>query len=188
MAGNEQSTEVANTDEDAHPKDWSSPAKMTFTYGAEPSPHVTTRVSRILEQALRKNSSLAHGLTREISVIGSRDENFDEVASNFTLGFLDTMEPRDPAEALLLTQMAATHQAAMMMARRLNHVETIQQQESAERTLNKLMRTFTTQMEALKRYRAKGQQVVRVERVTVEEGGQAIVGSVQHDGGANDGP
>jgi hypothetical protein len=33
-------------------------------------------------------------------------------------------------------------------------------------------------MEALKRYRSTGQQVVRVERVTVEAGGQAIVGSV----------
>jgi len=35
-------------------------------------------------------------------------------------------------------------------------------------------------MEALKRFRSKGQQTVRVKRVTVEEGGQAIVGNVQH--------
>ena len=33
-------------------------------------------------------------------------------------------------------------------------------------------------MEALKRYRSEGQQTVRVERVTVSEGGQAIVGAV----------
>jgi len=37
-------------------------------------------------------------------------------------------------------------------------------------------------MDALKRYRAKAQQTVRVERVTVREGGQAIVRSVSHEG------
>ena len=37
----------------------------------------------------------------------------------------------------------------------------------------------------MKRYRSKGQQVVRVERVTVQEGGQAIVGHVQHGGRGN---
>jgi hypothetical protein len=34
------------------------------------------------------------------------------------------------------------------------------------------------QMEALKRYRTGGQQKVTVEHVTVNDGGQAIVGSV----------
>jgi hypothetical protein len=38
------------------------------------------------------------------------------------------------------------------------------------------------QMETLKRYCAKAQQVVRVERVTVNEGGQAIGGDVTHGG------
>ena len=50
---------------------------------------------------------------------------------------------------------------------------------SLERGLNKLSRTFTTQMEALKRYRSKGaNQRIVVERVNVSEGGQAIVGNV----------
>ncbi len=37
--------------------------------------------------------------------------------------------------------------------------------------MTKLTRTFTVQMEALKRHRAKAQQTARVERVTVNEGG-----------------
>ena len=86
---------------------------------------------------------------------------------------------------MLATQMAVTHQATMMMAKRLNHVETIPQQDSAEREFNKLARTFASQTEALKKYRAKAQQTVRVERVTVNEGGQAIVGSVSHEGGGS---
>ncbi|WP_300246595.1 hypothetical protein [Antarcticimicrobium sp.] len=100
------------------------------------------------------------------------------------------MNPEDAAETLLLAQMAAIHQATMMMARRLKHVENIPQQDAAERALNKLGRTFAAQMDTLKRYRTKGQQTVRVERVTVNEGGQAIVGDVRHGGrgGAQPGP
>jgi hypothetical protein len=83
---------------------------------------------------------------------------------------------------MLATQMAAVHMATMTFARRLAHIENIPQQDSAERAFNKLARTFTTQMEALKRYRTGGQQTVRVERVTVNEGGQAIVGNVETGG------
>ncbi len=78
--------------------------------------------------------------------------------------------------------MGAIHQATMMMARRLNHVKSLPQQDSAERALNKLARTFTSQVETLKRYRSKADQTVRVERVEVNEGGQAIVGNVQNRG------
>ena len=52
--------------------------------------------------------------------------------------------------------------------------------------MTRLSRTFLAQMDALKRYRAEAQQVVRVERVTVNEGGQAIVGAVQAGGGGDD--
>lgn len=41
-------------------------------------------------------------------------------------------------------------------------------------------------METLKRYRSKGQQVVRVERVTVADGGQAIVGNVNQRGAGDE--
>ena len=70
----------------------------------------------------------------------------------------------------------------MMMAQKLNHVDTIRQQDAAERAMNKLARTYAAQMDTIKRYRSKGQQTVRVERVTVENGGQAVVGNVSHGG------
>ena len=94
------------------------------------------------------------------------------------LAIVKGIEPRDQVEAMLAAQMAAVHNATMTFARRLNHVDTIPQQDSAERTFNRLCRTFAAQVEALKRYRSRGEQIVRVERVTVNEGGQAIVGNV----------
>ena len=57
---------------------------------------------------------------------------------------------------------------------------------AAERALNKLARTFATQLEALKRYRTGGTQKVTVEHVTVNAGGQAIVGNVAHGGRGED--
>ena len=63
-------------------------------------------------------------------------------------------------------------------------MDNIAQQDSVERAFNKLARTFAAQMETLKRYRSRGEQLVRVERVTVNEGRQAIVGPVTHGGGA----
>jgi hypothetical protein len=59
---------------------------------------------------------------------------------------------------MLAAQMAAVHLASMTFARRLAHVQNIPQQDSAERAFNKLARTFTARMEALRRYRNGGEQ------------------------------
>ena len=94
------------------------------------------------------------------------------------LSVIKSIKPQDQIEAMLAAQMAAVHLATMTFARRLAHVENIQQQDSAERAFNKLTRTYAVQMEALKRYRTGGEQKVTVQHVTVSEGGQAIVGNV----------
>jgi hypothetical protein len=50
------------------------------------------------------------------------------------------IEPRD--QTTLAAQMAGIHKTIMTFTRRLSNVETIQQQDSAERALNKLARTL----------------------------------------------
>src|SRR5437667_3012401 len=70
----------------------------------------------------------------------------------------------------------------MTLARRLAHVDNIPQQDSAERAFNKLARTFASQVEALKRYRTKGEQKVTVEHVHLHAGGQAVVGTIETPG------
>lgn len=126
------------------------------------------------------------GIIRQVASLGAQGAKLDEINSNFVVSVVRAVEPRDELEAMLAVQMGAVHAATMMMARRLNHVETIPQQDAAERALNKLARTFATQMEALKRYRTGGQQKVTVEHVTVNAGGQAIVGAVTHGGGGQE--
>jgi hypothetical protein len=127
------------------------------------------------------------GMQSQVAAIGAHGRTIDEGASNFLYSVVRGVQPRDELEAMLSVQMGAIHQATMMMARRLNHVSNLPQQDSAERALNKLARTYATQMEALKSYRTGGQQKVTVEHVTVNQGGQAIVGAVTHGGRGGNG-
>lgn len=106
--------------------------------------------------------------------------------ANSLLAMVAGVKPRDQVESMLAVQMAAIHDATLEMAARMKRVDTLPQHDSAERSLNKLARTFAAQMEALKRYRSKGEQRVIVERVTVENGGQAVVGLVEQGGRGSD--
>ena len=127
------------------------------------------------------NHDFASGLVSNLVNIGSPSREVDERGTNFALSIVKGVQPKDEVEALLAVQMAAVHLATMTFARRLAHVENIPQQDSAERAFNKLARTFACQVEALKRYRNGGEQRVTVKHVTVNDGGQAIVGSVSGD-------
>jgi hypothetical protein len=96
------------------------------------------------------------------------------------------MEPRDAVEAMLVTQMAATPVAMTTMSLKLHHASSFQMRESFERSMTRLSRSYLAQMDQLKKHRAKAQQVVRVERVEVNDGGQAIVGDVSYRRGEHD--
>lgn len=120
-------------------------------------------------------------LTQLVNV-ASQGPDADEAATNFLLAVVKGVKPTDQLEAMLAMQMGAVHLATATMARRLAHVDNLQQQDSAERALSRLARTFAAQLEALKRYRTGGEQRVTVQHVTVNEGGQAVVGHVQGGG------
>ena len=97
---------------------------------------------------------------------------------NFALSIIKSLKPSDQLETMLAAQMAVTHMATMTFASRLARANNVEQCDSAERAYNKLARTFVAQVEALKRYRMGGEQKVTVQHVSVNDGGQAIVGDV----------
>lgn len=102
---------------------------------------------------------------------------------NRHFAIVQVIGPRDEVEALLAVQMAAVHCASMEVARHLINSQTLTQRDSSSNALTKLTRTFAAQVETLKRYRSTGEQSIRVQHVTVNEGGQAIVGNVRTGGG-----
>jgi hypothetical protein len=91
----------------------------------------------------------------------------DERGIKQMLAFIKESKPRDPIEAMLLGQMAATNAAAMSFANHLANVKSLTERDSAERTFNKLMRTFAAQVEALQRYRSKSENKVFFQHVSV---------------------
>jgi hypothetical protein len=107
-----------------------------------------------------------------------RADKFDGEALFFALAAIKRAKPRDELEAMQVAQMAAVHTAMMRITGELARAENLQHQDSATRALNQLARTFTAQLEALKRYRSGAEQKVTVQNVSVTEGGRAIVGNV----------
>lgn len=116
------------------------------------------------------------GLIGQLSTAGGGES--DEFSLNFLLAVVKGIKPKDQIEAMLAAQMAAVHSATMGFSRLLAEADQLDHRDSAERTFNKLTRTFASQMETLKRYRAGAEQTVTVQHVNVSEGGQAIVGNV----------
>lgn len=48
-----------------------------------------------------------------------------EEVADFSMSVIRAVDPQDELETMLAAQMAAVHHATMMMAKRLNQVETI---------------------------------------------------------------
>ncbi|MCK0101187.1 hypothetical protein [Pseudohalocynthiibacter sp. F2068] len=130
-----------------------------------------------------KSKETANGLMLgALNALGKKGEMYRDLMIAMTV----EMEPRDAIEAMLISQMTATHIAMTMLTTRTVDATSPELREGYERSMTRLSRTFLAQVESFKKYRAKAQQTVRVERVTVNEGGQAIVGAVAHGGRVND--
>jgi hypothetical protein len=125
-----------------------------------------------------KSPEFFFGLLQQVVNAGSKGAYPDEQGIKFMLGLITGKNPRDEIEATLLAQFGACQVATMRMANRLAHAETLQEQDSAERAFNKLARTSVVLVEAFQRYRAASEHKVIVQHVSVNDGGQAIVGNV----------
>jgi len=109
-----------------------------------------------------------------------RDEDFAMLQRMAAERALKGICPTDPAEGMLAAQMVAAYNNAMECFRRGNLPEqSFEAWQAQMGQANRLMRTYAVLMETLDRHRSQGRpQVVRVERVTVEAGAQAVIGNV----------
>jgi hypothetical protein len=99
---------------------------------------------------------------------------------NASLAFIESAKPRDEIECALVIQMACTHSAAMAVLSRLGGAAGGDRSVAAMASAAaRLLRAYATQVGALRRLRNGGSQVVRVEHVHVNEGGQALIGNVK---------
>jgi hypothetical protein len=106
---------------------------------------------------------------------------------NLALDGVAALVPRDGMEVMLCSQLVALHSQGMDFLRRAVHPE--QTNEGVDCNVNraaKTLRAFASMAECLRTYRSGGQQKMTVEHVTVQAGGQAIVGTVNRREGGGD--
>ncbi len=158
--------------------------RPTFATNEEGVVHIKIEDDDVLQDLFNvKTKEVATGLmTSALNALGRTGENYWAMIAAMN----EEMQPRDAVEAMLITQMTTTHVAMTMLSRKMMDQTMWTVRESTERSMTRLSRTYLAQMDALKKYRAKAQQTVRVERVTVNEGGQAVVGDVTHGGRVED--
>ncbi len=144
---------------------------------------VTTSESdtqKLFEAMGTSDVALCNNLLRQVINAFAFSEVDSVDRSNLALAVLHGIKPRDELEAMLAVQMIGVHNLAMaFMGRAVRTEQTFEGADANVARATKLLRTFTAQIEALNRYRGGGQQKVTVEHVHVNEGGQAIVGTVE---------
>ncbi len=111
---------------------------------------------------------------------GMNIENPDQIL-NLALQQMDSLKPQSHLESMLIGQMMQVNEAvAKCMTLAFLKEQTFAGKELNANLAIKFHRTFVSQIEALQKLRGKGGQKVTVEHVHVHEGGQAIVGNVNH--------
>ncbi len=122
-----------------------------------------------------------HGILQQLVKASVNGRKPDPATLAFMISMIESIKPRDAVEAMLVAQMVSVHVLAMRCAHHLASAEDVVQLESAGRALGRLTRIFPAQIEALNRYRNSGAPAVTVQNVSVQDGGNAIVGNVtQH--------
>jgi hypothetical protein len=104
------------------------------------------------------------------------DGKFARKQFRFVIACLYSDKPRNRDEAMGRVHKLASHLLSMKFAERLWYAKTLQEIDNAERTYNKLARTWLAQCQALDPDRSGGASKVTV--VTVSDRSQAIVGDV----------
>lgn len=132
--------------------------------------------------SLEPVNARANELLKYLGSVGA--DNADRY--NAALSFIESMEPRDQAEVLLLVQMYVTHDAAIRALSQLGSAEWVPTAQMFGNLATKLLRTSQGQMETLARMRRGGEQVVRHVHVD-NRGGQAVIAENVHNGGKGNG-
>jgi hypothetical protein len=134
---------------------------------------------RTLKQTLGTTSSSFVSASLEQLQAAARlpDGMVSETGMNAALALIQAIAPTNEIEAALAIQMACTHAAAMASLGRIGSVgpQTIAACSSAAATL---MRAYAHQLETLRRLRGGGAQLFQVGHVHINEGAQAVIGTV----------
>lgn len=102
-----------------------------------------------------------------------------EMSVNAVLAFIEATEPKNEMEAALAIQMACTHAVAMTVLSRAGGAHGGDRHVALMAAASaRLLRAFAAQVEAMRRLRNGGTQVIRVEKIEVSDTAQAVIGNI----------
>lgn len=138
-------------------------------------------------QSDKWNNVIANQTVQALWVNSSDQDSLDQQLTA-TVAALAGIAPKDELEGMMAAQLVAAHNASMECYRRaMLPDQTFDRRRENLNQANKLSRTWATLVDALNKHRGKGQQKVTVEHVHVHAGGQAVVGTIEHPGGGDQG-
>lgn len=122
-------------------------------------------------------------LKQVLFTVPNFDTNKLDDSALCVMPILRGLAPKDTLEGLLAAQMVGVHQLTMsFLARAVFQGQTPEGIDANVNRASKLLRTFMAQMDTLDRHRGKITQPMVVGNVNIADGGQAIVGPVNHPG------
>ena len=111
------------------------------------------------------------------------NSGLSETAVNAALAMIESEQPKGETETALVVQMAAVHAATMAVLGRLGGGHGGDRHVLATATaVSRLSRTFAILVETLRRLRNGNSQVIRIERIDVRDGSQAVIGNIGQSG------
>jgi hypothetical protein len=163
-----------------NPKSAGKKSKFTLADGTAISSESMERFEKAFKQATgTDDANFAMAILWHVSK-GLPDSTFHQ---RFTCmaSLLPTVRPQDETEALLAGQFLALQASAMEYLRQGHFQDRLDHTERYTNLATKLFNAATQTMQALTKYRAKGQQTVQV--IHVHNEGQAIVAQNLSSGG-----
>jgi hypothetical protein len=169
------------------------PGRTEITVGSELIPCGDNGDARVLRNTVESPSYVTADASRS-----RLDLAFKAGALEIGLDLADTIQAGNSLEKMLAHQLAATHNSAMRMTAQMNEcIERMTAYRPDERERANIQATrlagavarmngsFQQGIATLQRMRSGGRQVVTVQHVQVNEGGQAVVaGQVKGGGGS----
>lgn len=112
------------------------------------------------------------------------DSDYLETRFNSVANVMNSLNPQDAIEGMLISRLVALHvQSIQYLGCAANNEQSAQSRDLSTNRSVKLSRLYNETLDALMRYRRKGEQKVIVQHVNVNDGGKAIVGCQMPTGG-----
>ncbi len=143
--------------------------------------------TQIMEATGAANSDVGIQLLLNVgtAIVSTTDRSKMATQLNAVAQSMQALGPQDEYEGQLIAQLVVLHEQAMNWLGRAQRTERVDFANIYLNGASKLLARHHETLEALLKYRRKGEQRVHVEHVHVHDGGQAIVGNVIPGGGMN---